>query len=181
MKPKRPLPWLLPLVVLAGLTCCARRDTAQGLEAGTRTSKVQVYVIALHEPVQATTPGDPADPGCGGNAGSVGSVVPLDVDLPAPAPALEGALSALLTLQQGAAARDLYNALAHSPLKVERIDRTGPEVRVYLSGYIELGNDCDGPRIVAQLTRTALQFHDLQHAQFFLDGKPLQSVLSGKG
>ena len=177
MRMKRPLPWLLPLVVLAGLTCCARRDTAQGLEAGTRTSKVQVYVIALHDPGQAATPGDDA-PGCGGG---VGSIVPLDVDLPAPAPALEGALSALLTLQQGAAARDLYNALAHSPLKVERIDRTGPEVRVYLSGYIELGGDCDGPRIVAQLTRTALQFHDLQHAQFFLDGKPLQSVLSDKG
>lgn len=172
MTPKRPLPWLLPLVVLAGLTCCARRDSAQGLEAGTRTSKVQVYVIALHD--QDTPPSQSAA-GCGGN------VVPLDVDLPAPAPALEGALSALLNLQQGAEARDLYNALAHSPLKIERIDRTGPEVRVYLSGYVEIGGDCDGPRIVAQLTRTALQFHDLQHARFFLDGKPLESVLSGKG
>lgn len=175
MKPKRPLSWLLPLVVLAGLTCCARRDTAQGLEAGTRTSKVQVYVIALHDP--ATTPGND-DAGCGGDASHV---VPLDVDLPAPAPALEGALSALLTLQQGAEARDLYNALAHSPLKIDRIDRTGSEVRVYLSGYVEIGSDCDGPRILAQLTRTALQFHDLQHAQFFLDGKPLPSILSGKG
>jgi hypothetical protein len=175
MTPKRSLPWLLPLVVLAGLTCCARRDSAQGLEAGTRTSKVQVYVIALHGHDEgATTPG-PASAGCGGSA------VPMDVDLPAPAPALEGALSALLTLQQNAEAKDLYNALAHSPLKIDRIDRTGPEVRVYLSGYVEIGGDCDGLRILAQLTRTALQFRDLQHAQFFLDGKPLQGVLSGKG
>jgi len=168
MRLKRPIPWLLPLVLLAGLTCCARRDSAQGLEAGTRTSKVQVYVIALKN--QGTT-GSPA--GCGG-------AVPLDVDLPAPAPALEGALSALLTLQEGAADKELYNALAHSPLKVDRIDRTGPEVRVYLSGYVEIGDDCDGPRILNQLTETALQFHDIQHAQFFLDGKPLQAVLSSK-
>lgn len=175
MTPKRSLPWLLPLVVLAGLTCCARRDSAQDLEAGTRTSKVQVYVIGLHGHDQEAAPGPVT--GCG----DAGNVVPLDVDLPAPAPALEGALSALLTLQRGAEARDLYNALAHSPLKIDRIDRTGPEVRVYLSGYVEIGDDCDGPRILAQLTRTALQFHDLQHAQFFLDGKPLQSVLSGKG
>ncbi len=176
MTPKRSLPWLLPLVVLAGLTCCARRDSAQGLEAGTRTSKVQVYVIALQGHDPETTPGAPA--GCGGRAGSA---VPLDVDLPSPAPALEGSLSALLTLQRKAEARDLYNALAHSPLKIDRIDRTGPEVRVYLSGYIEIGGACDGTRILTQLTRTALQFHDLQHAQFFLDGKPLQSVLSGTG
>ncbi|HEV7503491.1 MAG TPA: GerMN domain-containing protein [Thermoanaerobaculia bacterium] len=170
MTPRRSLPWLLPLVVLAGLTCCARRDSAQGLEAGTRTSKVQVYVIALHNQGTAGR-----SDGCGGRS------VPLDLDLPAPAPALEGALSALLTLQEGAADKDLYNALAHSPLKVDRIDRTGPEVRVYLSGYVEIGGDCDGPRILAQLTETALQFHDIQHAQFFLDGKPLQGVLSGKG
>jgi hypothetical protein len=170
MRSKRPLPVLLPLVLLAGLTCCARRDSAQGLEAGARTSKVQVYVIALH------------DRGAKGRAAGCGdSVVPLDVDLPAPAPALEGALSALLSLQDGAEDQDLYNALEHSPLKVDRIDRTGPEVRIYLSGYVEIGGDCDGPRILAQLTETALQFHDLQHAQFFLDGKPLQNVLSGKG
>jgi hypothetical protein len=170
MIPKRPLSWLLPLVVLAGLTCCARRDSAQGLEAGARTSKVQVYVIALHDRGTAGR----AD-GCGGRA------VPLEVDLPSPAPALEGALAALIALQKGADAKGLYNALAHSPLKVDRIDRTGPEVRVYLSGYVEIGGDCDGPRILTQLTETALQFHDIQHARFFLDGKPLQGVLSGKG
>lgn len=164
--PKRPLPWLLPLVVLAGLTCCARRDSAQGLEAGTRTSKVQVYVIS---------------PKGQGSAAGCGAAVPLEVDLPAPVPALEGALAALLALQEKAEAKGLNNALAHSPLKIDRIDRMGPEVRVYLSGYVEIGGDCDGPRILSQLTETALQFHDIQHAQFFLDGKPLSGVLSGKG
>jgi hypothetical protein len=171
MRLKRPVPWLLPLVVLAGLTCCARRDSAQpGIEAGTRTSSVQVYVIALH------------DRGASGRAAGCGdSAVPMGVDLPAPAPALDGALAALIALQEGAGGKGLYNALAHSPLKVDRIERTGPEVRVYLSGYVEIDGDCDGARILAQLTETVLQFHDVQHAQFFLDGKPLQGVLSGKG
>ncbi|HEX3553694.1 MAG TPA: hypothetical protein VIA62_10760 [Thermoanaerobaculia bacterium] len=169
MSSQRPFPRLL-LVLLAGLACCARRDSAQGLEAGSRTSKVQVYVIALN------------DHSASGRAAGCGeSAVPMEVDLPAPAPALQGALSALLTLQDGAETRGLYNALAHSPLKLDRIDRTGPEVRVYLSGYVELGSDCDGSRILSQLTATALQFHDLRHAQFFLDGKPLPEVLPGKG
>ncbi len=170
MSPRRPFPWLLPLVLLAGLACCARRDSAQGLEAGTRTTKVNVYVVALN------------DHGATGRATGCGdSAVPLEVDLPAPAPALEGALAALLALQDDAETRGLYNALAHSPLKLDRIDRTGPEVRVYLSGYVELGGDCDGPRILSQLTETVLQFHDVQHAQIFLDGKPLQGALAGKG
>jgi hypothetical protein len=160
---------LLPLVLLAGLTCCARRDSAQALEAGSRTTKVHVYVIALNDRGAAGRP-----TGCGDSA------VPLDVNLPTPAPALQGALSALLSLNEGET-KGLYNALAHSPLKLDRIDRTGPEARVYLSGYVEIGDPCDGPRILSQLTETALQFHDLQHAQFFLDGKPLQGVLSGKG
>src|SRR3954447_25790922 len=166
----RPLRWLLPAVLLAGLTCCARSDSAQGLDAGTRTRQRRVFAIAL------------ADHGASGRAAGCGdSAVPLEMDLPSPQPALEGALSALLSLDERPQIRGLYNALAHSPLRIDRIDRSGPEVRVYLSGYVELGGDCDGSRILAQLTRTALQFHDLQHAQFFLDGKPLQSVLSGTG
>ncbi|HEX4963682.1 MAG TPA: GerMN domain-containing protein [Thermoanaerobaculia bacterium] len=166
----RPLRWFFPGMLLAGLTCCAHSDSAQGLEAGTPTGRVNVYVIARE------------DHGVKGRAAGCGdSAVALGVDLPAPAPALEGALAALLGLQEGADAKGLYNALAHSPLKVDRIDRSGAEVRVYLSGYLEIGDECDGARILAQLTETVLQFHDVQHAQFFVDGKPLPAVLAGRG
>ena len=161
----RPLRWLLPAVLLAGLTCCARSDSAQGLEAGTRTRKVRVFVIALNDKAAGRAVG------CGDSA------VPLELDLPSPQPALEGALTALLSLDERPQAQGLYNALAHSPLKIERIERSGPEVRVYLTGYVELGGECDSPRVLAQLTETALQFQDVQRAQFFLDGKPLRALL----
>jgi sporulation and spore germination protein len=166
----QPLRWLLPAVLLAGLTCCARSDSAQGLDAGTRTGKVKVFAIALN------------DHGAAGRAVGCGdSAVPVELDLPSPQPALEGALNALLSLDERPQTQGLYNALAHSPLKVERIDRSGPEARVYLTGYVELGGECDSPRILAQLTETALQFPDVQRAQFFLDGKPLRALLSGQG
>jgi hypothetical protein len=169
----RPLRWLLPAVLLACLTCCARSDSAQGLDAGTRTRKVKVFVIALNTPNAGGAAGRAV--GCGDSA------VPLEMDLPSPQPALEGALTALLSLDERPQVQGLYNALAHSPLKLERIDRAGAEVRVYLTGYVELGGECDSPRVLAQLTETALQFQDVQRAQFFLDGKPLQGLLSGKG
>ena len=165
----RSLRWLLPAALLAGLTCCARSDSAQGLDAGTRTRKVRVFVIALNDKAAGQAVG------CGDSA------VPLEMDLPSPQPALEGALTALLSLDERPQVQGLYNALAHSPLKIERIERSGPEVRVYLTGYVELGGECDSPRVLAQLTETALQFEDVQRAQFFLDGKPLQGLLSGKG
>lgn len=166
----RPLRWLLPAVLLTGLTCCARSDSAQGLDAGTRTRKVRVFVIAVNDKGTA-----------GKTVGCGDSAVPLELELPSPQPALQGALTALLSLDDRPQAQGLYNALAHSPLKLDRIDRSGTEVRVYLTGYVELGGECDSPRVLAQLSETALQFEDIQRAQFFLDGKPLQGLLSGKG
>ena len=166
----RPLRWLPALAMVAGLTCCARSDSAQGLDAGALTPKTRIYLISLN------------DGGASGRAVGCGdSAVPVEVDLPRPSPALEGAIQALLTAGSHYETSGLYNALTHSPLKVQRIDRAGPEVRVYLTGYVEIGGECDSPRVLAQLTETALQFQDVQRARFFLDGKPLQDLLSGKG
>jgi hypothetical protein len=41
--------------------------------------------------------------------------------------------------------------------------------------------ECDRPRLLAQLTRTATQFSDVKRAEFFLDGKPLRDLLSETG
>ncbi|HEX2644327.1 MAG TPA: GerMN domain-containing protein, partial [Thermoanaerobaculia bacterium] len=92
---------------------------------------------------------------------------------------------ALLDLQHGAegspdAAQGYYNALYASPLKVARIDRNGAEVRVHLTGYLEIADGCDGSRALAQLTETALQFSDVQRAQFLLEGQPLRDLLPRK-
>ena len=78
----------------------------------------------------------------------------------------------------------LSNPLYSSNLALVRIERLGADrgdARVYLKGYLELGDDCDNPRILAELQETALQFSDVSRVQFFLDERPLAQILSGKG
>jgi hypothetical protein len=167
--------WLLP-GLLAGLLSCNSGDSEPALDmkAQTPTGRVRIFLIA------------PNDAGASGRAAGCGdSAVPVAVNLPRTMPALEGALQALLDLQNGGqAAPDAtlgyYNALYASPLKVDRIDRNGGEVRVHLAGYLEVADGCDGSRALAQLTETALQFSDVQRAQFLLDGQPLRDLLPKK-
>lgn len=114
--------------------------------------------------------------GCGDSA------VPVEVTLARRGPALRGSLEALLAMRETWDTRTgFYNALHGSRLEIERIERAGPEVRVHLSGYLEIGDRCDRPRVLAQLTETAQQFDDVPRATFFLEGKPLAGLLSGKG
>jgi hypothetical protein len=171
VKPLRLL--LLALIVLGVLAGCSRPDpegAPQGIEATVMIRKARIHLIAIEGHGGS---GDAV--GCGDRTGT------LDVELPTSEPALWGALHALLDAGKRYQGSGLYNALANSPLKVERIDRRGGEARIYLTGYLELGGECDSPRVLAQLTHTATQFSDVKTAEFFLDGKPLRDLLSGKG
>jgi hypothetical protein len=164
--------WLPPLVILA-VFCCTPRQTESALElaATDRTDRVRIFLIA---------PGDAGALGL--KIGCDDSAVPVEVDLPRREPALEGSLQALLSLGDSRhEASGLYNALYASPLKVTAIQRVGTEARIRLAGYLEIGGDCDGPRILAQLTETALQFPDIQRVTFYLEDTPLRTLLSGKG
>lgn len=161
---------LLSLLSLLSLffAACHRDDPPQNLAAGTTTRKTQIFLIS------GEGKGKPAF-GCGDNP------VPVEVELPAPGPALRGSLLALIAAGKSYDNAGYYNALANSHLRLQRIERTGSRVRVYLTGYLELGGECDSPRVLSQLNATATQFRDLQKAEFFLDGKPLADLLSGKG
>jgi hypothetical protein len=143
------------------------------LKAGTVTERARVFLIALEDGGV-----DGRRIGCGDSA------VAVEVPLERRQAALPGALDALLAMKQDYDTRSgLYNALYASRLEVERIDRTGAEVKVYLKGYLEIGGECDSPRVLAQLTETALQFPDVQRATFYLEGKPLagpSGLLSGR-
>ncbi len=143
------------------------------LKAGTVTERVPVFLIALQDGGV-----DGRRIGCGDSA------VAVEVPLERRQAALPGALDALLSMKQDYDTRSgLYNALHASRLEVERIDRTGAEVKIYLKGYLEIGGECDRPRVLAQLTETALQFPDVQRATFSLEGKPLagpSGLLSGR-
>lgn len=170
-RPSRPR-WLMPLALLA-VFCCTPTDMvpALDLDATTVTERVHIYLIS------------PEDGGATGRkVGCSDSAVPVEVALPRPTQALEGSLEALLALDtRYDGASGLYNPLYASPLEVEVIQRVGTEARIRLKGYIELGGDCDGPRMLAQLTETALQFQDVQRVTFFLGDKPLRELLGGRG
>lgn len=170
MRPLRLL--LLALVILGALAGCSRPEGAvqEDVEATAMIRRATIHLIVLEG-----KGGSGEAVGCGDHTGT------LEVELPTDEPALWGALHALLDAGKRYQGSGLYNALANSPLKVEKIDRQGSEARVYLTGYLELGGECDSPRVLAQLTRTATQFPDVKTAEFFLDGKPLKDLLSGKG
>lgn len=161
---------LAVLAVLAVLPGCQRSIPEPAEKSTDTVTSARVYLIALEDKGAA-----------GPEAGCGDSVVPYEVALASPSPALAGTVEALLSLGGRSDGSGFYNALAHSPLKLERVERSGPAVRIYLTGYLELGGVCDGPRILSQLTETATQFSDVETAELFLDGQPLRELLSGRG
>lgn len=168
---RSPWSWLLPLLLLSLFYCSPSGTQTLDLKADTPTERVRIFLIATED-----------GGALGRKVGCSDSAVPVEVDLGAKQPALRGSLEALLAQESRYdRATGLYNPLYASPLEIERIERAGPEVRVYLTGYLEIGGDCDAPRMLAQLTETALQFPDVQRAQFYLGGKPLGQLLSGRG
>jgi len=171
MSTRRKIVSLVSLVSFLSLSlACNRADLPQALSAGSRTRKARIYLVSI-ERGKATGP----EIGCGG------SLEALEVELPVPTPALQGSLEALLDAGQQHQSAGFYNSLANSPLRIERIEHNGGKARVDLSGYLELGGECDGSRVLEQLTETATQFRDVTKAEFFLGGKPLRKLLSGKG
>jgi hypothetical protein len=159
----------LLLVLAALLGGCSRSAAApRNLRAGETIRKAWVYLISIAGDQKAAG-------GCDAPA------APVEVELPFPSPALNGSIAALLDAGSRYENAGFYNALAHSPLQVDRIERAGDEARVYLTGYMEVDGECDRPRLLTQLTRTATQFSDVKRAEFFLDGKPLRDLLSETG
>ena len=152
------------------MSCGAGDSPRTELKSTDPADRVPLFLIALE------------DGGVEGRRLGCGdSAVPVEVTLPRRGPALEGALEALLDLHEPYDTRTgFYNALHGSRLEVARVERAGPEVRIHLNGYLEIGGTCDSPRVLAQLTETALQFEDVQRATFYLEGKPLAGLLSGK-
>ena len=116
--------------------------------------------------------------GCGDSA------VAVEVPLERRQAALQGSIEALLSMDETYDTRSgLYNPLYASRLEIERIERSGAEVKINLKGYLEIVGECDDSRILAQLTETALQYPDVQRATFYLEGKPLSGpsgLLSGQ-
>ncbi len=117
----------------------------------------------------------------GGTVGCGDQVVAVRRDIPkTPAP-----LTAALNLQLAQKSQyygesGLYNALYQSNLRIASISRNGTAWTIRLTGSLVLGGVCDGPRVKAQLEQTALQFSTVKSVQYYVNGKTLESLISGK-
>jgi hypothetical protein len=166
----------LSLALLLGASCQGAADTPAPPAGGdtappdpaTVAERVRVVLIA------------PQDGGRAGRRVACGdSAVPVEVNLPAPVPALDGALRALLAMgDRYDRGSGLLNQLYASRLTLAGVDRHGGQVKVRLSGYVELGDACDNARLLAQLTETVTQFRGVSDVQFELDGQPLRELLA---
>lgn len=132
---------------------------------------VKIFLIAVNDNGQSGTP-----VGCGDSA------VPAQVVIPPTAGTLKAALNALLSNKdQFYGQSGLYNALYRSNLQLESASINNGNASVYLTGALSMGGECDTPRVQAQLEQTILQFPSVTKAAIFVNGKPLQEVLSLKG
>jgi hypothetical protein len=74
----------------------------------------------------------------------------------------------------------LVNVLYQSNLTYLGGELNGRTITIYLSGQFMLGGVCDIPRAKAQLEYTAMAASDATSAQVFVNGRPIDEVLSLK-
>lgn len=166
-------------------------QTTEGQHYEARSFTIFINEQTTQPPVPAPDPTQPADnlftetqiylisAGTGGNVGCGDSVVPYTVSIQPTVAPLTAALNQLFALNTQAFG--YYNALGSSNLSVAGIDIENGVATVELTGQLMLAGVCDNPRVEAQLRQTALQYHTIDDVNFFINGQPLESLLSGQG
>lgn len=74
----------------------------------------------------------------------------------------------------------LVNALYQSNLTYVAGELTGSTITIWLTGQFMLGGVCDIPRVKAQLEYTAMAASGATSAQVYVNGRPIDEVLSLK-
>lgn len=135
------------------------------------TMRVKLFFVALEDNGKS-----------GKKIGCNDSIVAVERIIPTTRTPLTAALKELLSVraryydQTG-----LYNSLYESNLKVDGISIVGGKATIHLSGKVMLGGVCDNPRVEAQIKETALQFSTVKQVAVFVNGVPLEKILSQKG
>jgi hypothetical protein len=144
---------------------------AESASATQGPQMVQIYLIALE------------DQGVSGMLVGCGdSAVPVSVQIPPTQGVLKAALDTLLSVKsQYYGESGLYNALYQSDLQVDSVTIKDGKAVVKLSGTLQMGGECDNPRVAAQLEETVLQFPTVKQASIFVNGRPLSDALSLRG
>ncbi len=131
---------------------------------------VQIFLIALEDNGQS-----------GKKIGCDDSVIPVTVTIAPTVGVLRAALEELLSLEDiYYGMTGLYNALHQSNLKLDSVSILQGKATIHLSGELMVSGVCDNPRIEAQLEETALQFSTVSQVSIFINGTPLEEVLSLK-
>jgi len=118
----------------------------------------------------------------GDRIGCDDSIVAVERQIaPTQAP-LRAALDELLTLHdQYLGESGLYNALYQSTLTTGNISiDEGGKAIIHLNGTLHSSGMCDDPRIIVQLTYTAKQFSTVKEVEIYVNGTPIQELLSGE-
>jgi LysM repeat protein len=118
----------------------------------------------------------------GGSVGCGDSVVLVDRPVAPTRAPLTAAINELLSIKQRDYGQSgLTDILYASNLHVQNITITNGHANIWLTGNLSLGGECDDPRVVAQFEQTAKQFSTVQTVSVYINGVPLQTLLSGKG
>lgn len=135
-----------------------------------KTTKLKIFLIALEDGGVA-----------GKKIGCNDSVVPVTVEVPKTSGVLRAALTQLLAQRdQYYGQSGLYNALYQSNLEISSLSLKDGKAVVKLKGDFTLGGECDSPRVKAQLVETARQFKTVSKVTFYINGKLLDDLLSGR-
>ena len=146
----------------------AATPTPTGDDLFTRTN---IYLIAVADDGQS-----------GKEIGCDDSVIPVQVPIEPTIAPLTAALNELLAIESREYGQSgLYNALYQSDLMLEDVTIENREAIVRLSGTLTVGGVCDGPRIEAQLEETVLQYATVDRVSIFINGTPLEQLLSQEG
>jgi spore germination protein GerM len=153
-----------PTAVATPVAVASRSPTAAPA-TGPEFTSVAVYLIALN----------------GGKVGCGDGVVSVVRQVPPTRNPLTAALQSLFAIRdQTYGQSGLYNALYRSTLQVDRVVVSQGVATIWLTGQFNLGGECDNPRVAAQLDQTALQFATVKNVVIYVNGKPLNEVLSLK-
>lgn len=145
---------------------------AASLPSPESSTRFVIYFIALEDNGKSGKP-----------VGCNDSLVPVEWEIPVSDSPPQAAIEKLLSFkgEQYIGASGLYNALYQADLVVDRIDiDSAGKAAVQLSGEFLLGGVCDNPRFKGQLEETMLQFPEVNSVELFINGRPLDEILSGK-
>ena len=160
-----------PIATKTGPPATVKPTVTRAPVPTTGMMRVKLFLIAINDNGKS-----------GKKIGCGDSLIWAERPIPITSAPLTAALKELLGLRdQYYGGSGLYNALYQSNLKLAGVAITSGTATINLTGTLSLGGTCDAPRVEAQIRETALQFPTVSQVAIFVNGVPLDQVLSQKG